>query len=431
MRRAIARKRDGFALDPSQWRSIVSAYLAGGVDDAQMAALLMASLCRGLNEDETLALTDAFVASGETLRPPGARVVDKHSSGGVGDSTSLIVVPWVAACGVVVAKLSGRALGHTGGTLDKMEAVEGVRTELEPHEFFVCLERAGCAIAAQSARLVPADKRIYALRDRTATVPSLGLIAASIASKKIAGGAHAIVYDVKTGRGALLPRFDQARRLAETLVELSERFGRGATALVSDMDEPLGPSIGTGLEVCEARDFLRGRRRDPRLETLCFALAEAMLRVVSFPGDARAALRRALAGGAAAERFEAMLRAQGALPGALERLAPHAVAADAHATGAGFVHGIDAVSLGETARTAVDRAGPRAGVFLRKRIGDPVQAGEPLATVYGDAALAPAIGHAFDIQAREPAKRPVIYVEIGSRATVAGGSAARSTLETK
>jgi pyrimidine-nucleoside phosphorylase len=301
MRRAIARKRDGFALDPSQWRSIVSAYLAGGVDDAQMAALLMASLCRGLNEDETLALTDAFVASGETLRPPGARVVDKHSSGGVGDSTSLIVVPWVAACGVVVAKLSGRALGHTGGTLDKMEAVEGVRTELEPHEFFVCLERAGCAIAAQSARLVPADKRIYALRDRTATVPSLGLIAASIASKKIAGGAHAIVYDVKTGRGALLPRFDQARRLAETLVELSERFGRGATALVSDMDEPLGPSIGTGLEVCEARDFLRGRRRDPRLETLCFALAEAMLRVVSFPGDARAALRRALAGGAAAD----------------------------------------------------------------------------------------------------------------------------------
>ena len=261
MRRAIAHKRDGAELAAETWHAIVRAYLDGEVDDAQLAALLMACVLRGLGATETHALTAAFVASGETLEAPDPRTVDKHSSGGVGDTATLIVVPLVAACGIPVAKLSGRALGHTGGTLDKLEAIEGVRTDLDPEHFFACVRTAGCAIAAQSERLVPADKRVYALRDRTATVPSRGLIAASIVSKKIAGGAHAIVYDVKAGRGAFAQDVAQARALAETLVTLTHAFGRHCAALVTNRS---GPPSGPGLKrsrraiSCAERVAIRG-----------------------------------------------------------------------------------------------------------------------------------------------------------------------------
>jgi pyrimidine-nucleoside phosphorylase len=433
VRRAIARKRDGDELAPDIWAAIVDAYLKGSVDDAQFAALLMACVLRGLSELETHALTAAFVASGERLEAPDPRTVDKHSSGGVGDTASLIAVPLVAACGVPVAKLSGRALGHTGGTLDKLEAIEGVRTDLEPEAFFACVRSAGCAIAAQGARLVPADKRIYALRDRTSTVPSRGLIAASIVSKKIAGGARGIVYDVKAGSGAFVRDPGDARELAETLVQLSTGFGRSSRALVTDMNEPLGPAIGTGIEAIEARDFLRGTRRDARLAFVCEALAVAMLEVAGFESDTGAAVRAALSDGSAYAAFEAMLAAQGAVRGALDRLEPHATRASVPAPRSGFVASIDPVGLGETARDLVLRSGSQAGIRLAARTGDVVRAGEPLATVYGAPEFVPAVAAAFAFADAPPAPRPLVYCEIGSvRATGAvTPGVPRSTLETR
>jgi len=440
IRRAIARKRDGEELPGDVWQAIVRGYLAGVVDEAQLAALLMASVIRGLGAEETSALTAAFVDSGETLEAPDPRTVDKHSSGGVGDTASLIVVPMVAACGVPVAKLSGRALGHTGGTLDKLEAIEGLRTDLEPEQFFACVREAGCAIAAQSARLVPADKRIYALRDRTSTVPSSGLIAASIVSKKIAGGAHAIVFDVKCGSGAFMHEVAAATRLAEVLVALGSAFGRRCAALVTDMNEPLGPAIGTGLEAIEARDFLRGVRRDPRLAEVCEALAIVMLGVAGYEGEARSAIRTALADGRAYATFEAMLAAQGARPGALERLEPHSQRAHVRACGAGFVSAIDPVALGETARDLVARSGHGAGIVVAARTGDAVRAGDTLAVIYGEGEPPAAIAAAFTLGEAPPLARPLVYCEIGAASgtlsatatgTLPAAGAPRSMLERK
>jgi pyrimidine-nucleoside phosphorylase len=422
MRRAIAVKRDGGALADADWHAIVTAYLAGAVDDAQLAALLMACVLRGLDAAETHALTAAFVASGETLDAPDPRTVDKHSSGGVADTASLVAVPLVAACGVPVAKLSGRALGHTGGTLDKLEAIAGVRTDLAPEHFFAIVREAGCAIAAQSERLVPADKRIYALRDRTSTIPSRGLIAASIVSKKIAGGAHAIVFDVKVGRGAFVRDLDEARALARTLVALAVGFGRRARALVTDMDSPLGPAIGTGLEALEARAYLEGARRDPRLDGVCRALGAAMLAVAGVPGDAAAhaaLIDEALRSGRGAERFAAMLAAQGAVSDAFERLRPHRERTLVRAARDGFVVGVDAVALGERARDLVVAGGPGAGIVLHARVGDAVRARDELASVYGDASFADAVGAAFELADAPPAARPLVYEEIDSRAPIA------------
>jgi pyrimidine-nucleoside phosphorylase len=436
--RAIARKRDGQSL-AELWPDLIAHYLDGTLDDAQMGALLMASMLRGLEPEETRAMTEAFVASGERLEQLDPRTVDKHSTGGVGDTASLIVVPWVAACGVPVAKLSGHALGHTGGTLDKLESVAGVCTELSPEQFLECVAEAGCAIAAQSARLVPADRRIYALRDRTATVGEPGLIAASIVSKKIAGGAFGIAYDVKTGSGALLREPSAARALADSLVMLTAAFGRRAIALVTDMSEPLGPSIGTGLEMAEARDFLRGTRRDARLARASHALALRMLRLAGFEGDAERALALALDGGGAAERLERMLAAQGAHPGALDALAPDDLSGVARAPRSGFVTAIDPVALGELARELVLRHGERAGIVVAVRAGDEVVAGRTLATVYGEADSARLAARAFELGDEPPPPAPLVYDEIeagfGSRSTLEGATAGsapgRSTLETK
>ena len=437
MRRAIARKSDGAALEAPVWDAIVRAYMAHGVDDAQMSALLMACVLRGTTLAEAAALTRAFVDSGEVMAAPDARAVDKHSSGGVGDSVSLIVVPLVAACGIPVAKLSGRALGHTGGTLDKLEAVAGVRTDLAPERFAAIVSDVGCAIAGQTERVVPADKRIYALRDRTSTVPALGLIAASMVSKKIAGGARGIVYDVKVGRGAFAADETSARELARTLVALTASFGRGSLALVTDMHEPLGRAIGTELEAIEARDFLRGRR-DPRLHDVVMALGSAMLRIAGFADDARAALERALADGRAAARFEAMLSAQGMHPGALAalRYAEHGTAVRAPQDG--HVVEIDPVALGELARELGRSGDHGAGVVLGARVGDAMRTGDVLATVYGGgAAGARAVRDAFVLAPQPPAPRPLVYVEIDSRAGGAalavenGVAGPRSTPESK
>jgi pyrimidine-nucleoside phosphorylase len=415
MRRAVARKRDGLALDPRQWGAIVAAFLAGTVGEAQMAALAMACVWRGLTFEETLALTRALVASGETLEWGALAPVDKHSTGGVADGVSAIVVPLVAACGVPVAKLSGRALGHTGGTLDKLEALPGVRTDLAPSAFRAQVERIGCAIAAQSERLVPGDKKLYALRDLTATVPDPGLIAASIVSKKIAGGATAIVYDVKAGRGAFMHDAERAGELARLLTEVTRALGRPSRALVTDMDEPLGSFIGTGLELLEARDFLRGTRRVPRLAGVCEALARALLRSAGVERpDER--VTDALASGAAYERFERMLAAQGAEPGALDALAPASPARRVRADRSGFVREIDAVSLGEAARELTASGGASAGIALATRAGSAVRAGDELAWAYGPAsrALIARIGAAFVVGDEPAAPRPLVAAEFSA-----------------
>jgi len=412
MRRLIARKRDGEALEREALLALIPAYMSDALDDAQMAAFLMACVLRGLNEEETAALTQAFVASGESLEiASDAPMLDKHSSGGVADTTSLIVVPLVAACGVRVGKLAGRALGHTGGTLDKLEAVPGVRTDLEPARFLAQVHDVGCAIAAQSERFVPADKRIYALRDAVAAVPSIGLIAASIVSKKIAGGASAIVYDVKTGNGAFMREPEQARELASLMVRSTRSFGRKAYALVSDMNEPLGASIGATLEMIEARDFLRGTRRDPRLQELCLALARAMLRLAEHPNP-DAAIASALANGSAHARLERMLAAQGALPGALEALLPSPQRRVVTAPRAGFLSAIDTPALGEAARELEEHGGPGCGIIVAARIGARLQTGDTLAIVHGTDAKNLEIQAAFTITEHSFAARPLIRDEI-------------------
>lgn len=414
LRRAIETKRDGAAVAPAIWRRIIAAYVAGAIDDAPVAALAMACTIRGMEDAEILALTDAMIASGDVLSFAGRQtVVDKHSSGGVGDTISLVVVPLVAACGVPVAKLSGRALGHTGGTLDKLEAIPGVRTDLSPDVFRAQVERIGCAIAAQSERLVPADKRLYALRDRTGSVPSIGLIAASIVSKKIAGGAGAIVFDVKVGGGAFMRTHAEAVALASTMVRLAEGSGRRASAIVTDMDEPLGTNVGTGLEAIEARDFLRGHAPDGRFAQLTSAIAGEMLRV---GGVAEAEivprLEAALRDGGAYERFVALVEAQGGERRTLEALAPRTPSTAVVATTAGFVRAIDSVAIGEAARDLVTRDGPYAGIQIAAPVGTHVRAGQTLARIAGSADETARVGAAFTIESERPAQRPLIVALI-------------------
>jgi pyrimidine-nucleoside phosphorylase len=394
----------------------------------------MACVLNGLDSDETAVLTRAMVESGRTLQPPAPHCVDKHSTGGVADCVSLIVVPLVAACGVPVAKLSGGALGHTGGTLDKLRAVEGVRVDLSAEEFAAQVRTVGCAIAAPGKDLAPADARLYALRDRTATVSSLGLVASSIVSKKIAGGAPSIVYDVKVGRGALFADPAAARILADSLVHLTRAFGRGACALGTDMDEPLGTAIGTGLEVLEARAYLRGERRDARLAAVCERVAMAMLAAAGFDGDPQRAIEDALASGVAGERFDRMLVAQGARPDWADRLRPHATATTVCAARGGFVTAIDAVALGTIARALVDHDGDGAGIGVVARVGECMEQGRPLATVFGDASHAPRVAAAFTVEEFAPQPRPPVYFEVASSTLeppVRADGDTRSTLETK
>jgi pyrimidine-nucleoside phosphorylase len=411
LRRALAAKRDGEPLDAPTWARIIEGYTAGTIDEVPIAALVMAAAIRGLDDDEIVALTEAMVHSGDVLAYPhiAGPVVDKHSSGGVGDTVSLIVVPLVAACGVPVAKLSGRALGHTGGTLDKLEAIPGVRTDLAPGAFVAQVERIGCAIGAQSDRLVPADRKLYALRDRTGTVASVGLIAASIVSKKIAGGADAIVFDVKAGHGAFMPTIDAASGLARTLVRLVARFGRRATAFVTDMEEPLGAAVGTGIEAVEARDFLRGDEREPRLAEATLAIAHELLRLGGIP-EAEIAPRAldALASGAAYERFAQLVQAQGGSPAALDAIAAHPHRVTVGAARGGVVSAIDGVAIGEAARALVAADGPFAGIRIVARVGTPVRAGEVVAEIAGSSLEGDRLAAAFAIADAPPPRRPVI-----------------------
>ncbi|HVS46463.1 MAG TPA: thymidine phosphorylase [Verrucomicrobiae bacterium] len=411
MRRAIERKRQGEELEPTEWEAIVSAYVDGTVDDAQMAAMAMACVWRGLSTKESAAMTRAMVDSGQRLEyPTDVVVVDKHSSGGVGDVISMIAVPVVAAAGGHVAKLSGRALGHTGGTIDKLETIPGFDVALSMDAFVRQVERIGCAIATQTDAFVPADKRLYRLRDRTGTVPNMGLIAASIVSKKVAGGAHAFVFDVKCGAAAFMNDPASAIELAQALVAISQEFGKRARAIVSDMNEPLGQSIGTGIEVIEAREFLRGNHNVPRVRTLCLKICETMLDLSGIANPLETATR-ALDSGAAYEKFVELIEAQRGSRAGFEAMTVSTQHESLLADQSGFVHSMDAVALGNIARDLTARD-PVGGIKVGVRTGDRIEKGQPLAEIYGPHGHAKKIKRAFTISETPPEPRPLVYATV-------------------
>jgi len=430
----IVKKRDGGELSPEEIEALLAAYLREEIADYQMSAFLMAVFFRGMSAGETAALTMAMVRSGETLdlEALGGAPVDKHSTGGVGDKTSLVLIPLVAAAGARVAKLSGRGLGHTGGTLDKLESIPGFRTDLSRERIVEQVRRIGCALAGQSADLVPADKRLYALRDVTGTVESIPLIAASVMSKKIAGGAQGIVLDVKTGSGAFMKTVEEARHLAEAMVAIGREVGRRTVALISDMDQPLGRAVGNALEVAEAIVTLQGTGPEDVTE-LSLALGARMLLLAGAESSLEAAeerLRRALEDGLALERFRKLVEAQGGDarvvddPGLLPR-AQHALAVAAD--GGGVVVSIDALAVGLAAMTlgagrarTDDRIDPAVGILLERKVGDRVAAGQPLATVLandGDlgAEAVQRISEAYVISSAAAARpaRPLIHAIVG------------------
>ena len=380
----IGRKRDGGEHPPEEIEFLLSGYLRGDIADYQMAAWLMAVCTRGMTRAETLSLTQAMVRSGEVLdlsAIPGIKV-DKHSTGGVGDKVTLIGPPLAAACGVKVPKLSGRALAHTGGTLDKLESVPGLTVDLDPDRFIRQVREVGIAVAAQSPRMVPADKALYALRDVTATVPSVPLIASSVMSKKIAAGANAIVLDVKFGRGAFMPDVAAAEELATEMVLLGEGAGRRTVALVTAMDNPLGRSVGNALEVQEALDALAGKG-DEELVKVSLTVAREMCWLAEVEADPD----DALTSGSGREKFLAMLAAQG---GRLEDGLPVApVQLPVPSLGDGYVESIDAlevglagVELGVGRARKEDKVDHAAGIVIQAPVGARVRAGEPLAIVH-------------------------------------------------
>ncbi len=423
----VKAKRDGAELPPDEIARLVRGYVREEISDEVMAAFLMAVYFRGMTAPETVALTMAMVESGDMLDLRGirGRPVDKHSTGGVGDKTSIVLVPLAASAGIPVAKLSGRALGHTGGTLDKLESIPGLRTDLSPADLVAQVNRIGCAIAGQSARLVPADKRLYALRDRTATVESIPLIASSVMSKKIASGSQAIVLDVKAGSGAFMKTPEAARGLAQAMVEIGRETGRSTVGVISRMDEPLGRAVGNALEVEEAVRTLRGDGPGD-LRELCLALGSHMLVLGGLTPDAaagRAALEERLARGDGLRKLAEMAAAQGGDPEAIEdpgRLPRSPVQQPVPSPADGVVTAIDAEMLGNAAillgaerMRGGDRIDPGAGMVLHRKIGDRVRRGEPLAVLHtADAArladVGPRVQAAYRIGGEGPGPRPLV-----------------------
>src|SRR5215213_9612439 len=349
--RLIERKRDGGRIEPGEWRALSLAYAAGHVPDYQMAALLMAAFLQGLDSGETSALTDAMLASGATLDLAHLRQprIDKHSTGGVGDKVSLVLAPLVASLGVVVPMMSGRGLGHTGGTLDKLESIPGFRTDLSLAEARAQLERLGCALIGQTAEIAPTDRKLYALRDATATVESIPLIAASIMSKKLAEGLTGLVLDVKRGAGAFLPELERGVELAQTMIRLGQDRGCPVVCLLTAMDRPLGRACGNALEVEEAVAALKGEG-PPELLSITYALGAEML-VLSGVAPSHDIARRwmevSISSGKAAQKFQQIIEAQGGNPAVVD-----------------------------------DTVDPSVGFVITARPGDLVEAGEPLATVF-------------------------------------------------
>jgi len=394
--RLIEHKRDGHALTPEQWSSLIREYTLGRVPDYQMSALLMAIVFRGLEPAELAALTDAMIASGDRLRFEGhpVPVADKHSTGGVGDKVSLVLAPMVASCGVAVPMMSGRGLGHTGGTLDKLESIPGFRTDLSLREARDQIDRLGCAMLGQTPEIAPADKRLYALRDVTGTVESVPLLAASIMSKKLAEGLNGLVLDVKTGSGAFLTDSALALELARTMIGLGESRGCPTVALLTAMDRPLGRACGNALEVEEAIEALRGRGPADLME-VTYALAAEMLALVGAAPDlieARRRLEEAVTSGRALETFARVIEAQGGNPAVVDDPAvlPQARAVEVfRAERGGRVERVEPrrigraiVELGGGRATLEDSIDPTVGFVVTVKPGDVVRAGEPIASVF-------------------------------------------------
>lgn len=392
----IEKKRDGLELTKEEIEYVISGYTKGEIPDYQMAAFAMAVVFTGMSRRETADLTMAIVRSGETvdLRAIPGKKVDKHSTGGVGDKTTLIVAPLVACAGVPVAKMSGRGLGHTGGTIDKLEAIPGFRTELSRAEMIRLVNENGMALAGQSGNLTPADKKLYSLRDVTGTVNSIPLIASSVMSKKIASGSDAIVLDVKVGSGAFMNTIEKARSLAETMVEIGERLGKKTIALLTNMDEPLGRTVGNALEVREAIEILQGGG-DRSLRELSLTLAAYMTVAAGKYSDfqtAKGLLSELLDSGKAFDVFRRFVSAQGGDPSVCdrpERLAKAATTIDVTAQSDGYVTALDArmcgvaaMLLGAGRQTKEDQIDHSVGLVFHKKVGDSVKKGERIVTVH-------------------------------------------------
>ena len=429
----IRKKRDGVELSRNEIESLVNAYTRGDIPDYQISAWLMAVVLRGMTRAETAALTDAMLHSGEVLDLSNlpAKKVDKHSTGGVGDKTSLVLAPLAAAAGVAVPMISGRGLGHTGGTLDKLEAIPGFNVNLPVAQFRRVLETCGCAMIGQTAEIAPADRELYALRDVTGTVESPYLICASIMSKKLAEGIDALVLDVKTGSGAFMKSEKDAAFLAELMVETGERMGKRVVALITDMDQPLGCMIGNALEVVEVVQVLRGEGPED-LRQLCLELAGWMLHlggVSDTVAEGRKQSEMLIASGKALDKFRQMVELQGGDPQTVDdpRKLPqarHTITVSSPKDG--YLASLQCeqvgtvcVILGGGRERKEDSVDPAVGIVLHKKIGDSISAGEPLATIYYNAETRAARARQLleesyqitDSPARE--KRPLIHRVIG------------------
>ncbi len=423
----IAAKRDGRALTTAEIEWVIKEYTSGTIPDYQMAALAMAIVLRGMDDRETADLTMAMARSGDMLdlHDVAPLTVDKHSTGGVGDKTTLVLAPLVAAVGLPVAKMSGRGLGFSGGTIDKLESIPGLRTTLSVEQFRRAVREIGLVIAAQSGDLAPADKKLYALRDVTATVESIPLIAASVMSKKLAAGADCIVLDVKYGRGAFMTTLDAARQLAQTMVAIGRHAGRKVTAVLSSMQQPLGFAIGNALEIREAIAALRGHGPADLVE-LCLVLGSELVQMAGLrtsAAEARALLETALRSGAAWEKFRAMVINQGGDPTAIEdldRLPTAPVQVDLPAPESGFVAAIDGQKLGLAVNAlgggrtrAEDTIDHAVGLVLRAKVGTAIASGDPLLTIHAArqsdvTAVAERLRNAYTISKTPPMPLPLV-----------------------
>ncbi|MFC4617548.1 pyrimidine-nucleoside phosphorylase [Camelliibacillus cellulosilyticus] len=426
----IEKKRDGNGLNKKEIDFIIEGYTNGDIPDYQMSALAMAIYFQGMTQEESVHLTEAMVRSGDQIDLSDIHgiKVDKHSTGGVGDTTTLVLAPLVSALGVPVAKMSGRGLGHTGGTIDKLESVPGFHVELSSEAFIQLVNKNKIAVIGQSGNLTPADKKLYALRDVTATVDSIPLIASSIMSKKIAAGADAIVLDVKTGSGAFMKDLDDAKALAEAMVNIGNGVGRMTKAIISDMSQPLGFAIGNALEVKEAIDTLKGEGPED-LHELCLTLGSHMVMLAGKAAsiaEARKMLEDAISSGQALEQFKRFLASQGGDASVVDdpaKLPSAPFTLDIPAKEDGFVSeiiadeiGISAMMLGAGRATKESSIDLAVGLVLRKKVGDAVRRGEPLVTVHSRTKnideVTAKIYNAYKIVKEQTEKPPLIYTEI-------------------
>ncbi len=427
----IIKKRNGESLTDQEIQYMIKEYVAGSIPDYQMSAMLMAIYFKGMSDRETAVLTDSVAHSGDMVDLSGIEgiKVDKHSTGGVGDKTTLVIAPIVAACGVKVAKMSGRGLGHTGGTVDKLEAIPGMRTSLDTEEFFNIVNKTGLAVVGQSGNLAPADKKLYALRDVTATVDSIPLIAASIMSKKLAAGNDCILLDVKTGSGAFMKTLEDSILLAQKMVAIGEHAGKKTVALITDMDIPLGFAIGNSLEVAEAVDTLNGR--GPKdLTEVCISLASNMLFLAGKGTleECRKAALESIQSGAALGKLIEMVEAQGGDSDVIkdtEKFKKAAYTTNIKASKTGYIThinteecGIASVALGagrETKESSIDYA---AGIILKKKYGEYVNEGDVIAVLYAEEdskfeTASKMIRDAYAIGQTKPEEKPLVYARVG------------------